>query len=69
MMSWLYLVVCTSYTSLLLTTFNGWSRMSVSVLRLLGFLTSGTSQSPVLGHRHPLSTNSSVTMIFVVCAS
>ena len=66
-MSWFYLVVCTLYILLLLATFNGWSRMGVSVLRLLGFLTSGTRQSPVLWHRHPLSTNSSVTMILVVC--
>ena len=68
MRSQLYLVVCTLYTSLLLATFNGWLRMSVSVLRLIGFLTSGARQSPVLGHRHPLSTNSSVTMILVVSA-
>ena len=44
MRSWLYLVVCTSYVLLLLANFNGWSRMSVSVLRLVGFLTSGTHQ-------------------------
>ena len=68
MRSWLYLVVCTLYTLLLLATFNGWSRMSVSILRLLGISTCGTRQSPVLGHCHPLSTDSSVTMICVVCA-
>ena len=69
MMLWLYLVVCTLYTLLLLATFDGWSRMSVSVLRLLGFLTSGTRQSPVLRHHHPLRTDSSVTMILVFCES
>ena len=58
---------CTLYTLLLLPAFNGWSRMSVSLLRLLGFLTIGTGQSTVLGHRHSLSTASSVTMVLVVC--
>ena len=69
MKSWLYVVVCTVYTSLVLATFSGWSRMSVSVLRLIGFSTSGTHQSPMLGHHYPLSTDSSDTMILVVCES
>ena len=69
MMSRLRFVVCTFYTLLQFPTFSGWLRMRVSVLKLLGFLTSGTCQSFVTGHCHPLSTDSNDTMGFVVCAS
>ena len=62
----LVLVVCTLYTLLRFPSFSGWSRMRVSVLKLLGLFTNGKRHSFVTGHLHPLRIDSSDTMIFVI---
>ena len=61
-------VVFTMYKLMRDSSFVRWSRIRVSVLRLVGLSISGTPHMPFFGSYQPVSTTLSKMTIFVVLA-